>query len=120
MSDRNLIEVDPRCGIGSSCRLIGSSDRNFPSESSQFSLTRPTMLIAKTCRGSNFLSNVVRLSPALSGEAGTLAVPQTLPPPVGAYCASCGVRAFRLSGTRIYSGTVPRALAFNSALTRPC
>ena len=80
MSARNLIEVDPRCGIGSSCRLIGSSDRNFPSESSQFSLTRPTMLIAKTCRGSNFLSNVVRLSPALSGEAGTLAVPQTLPP----------------------------------------
>ena len=64
MSARNLIEVDPRCGIGSSCRPIGSSDRNFPSESSQFSLTRPTMLIAKTCRGSNFLSNVVRLSPA--------------------------------------------------------
>ena len=39
MSDRNLIEVDPRCGIGSSCRLIGSSDRNFPSESSQLSLS---------------------------------------------------------------------------------
>ena len=49
MNARILIEVDPGCGTGSSCRLIDSSDRNFPSESSQFGLTRPTMLIAKTC-----------------------------------------------------------------------
>ena len=44
MNARILIEVDPGCGTGSSCRLIDSSDRNFPSESSQFGLTRPTRL----------------------------------------------------------------------------
>ena len=46
MSARNLIEVDPRCGIGSSCRLIGSSDRNFPSESSQLSLSHKSWELA--------------------------------------------------------------------------
>ncbi len=41
MNAQSLPEADPRRGIGSSCRLIDSSDRNFPSESLQFGLTRP-------------------------------------------------------------------------------
>ena len=48
MSARNLIEVDPGCGIGSSCRLIDSPVRDFPSESSQFDLTRPAIVLVLT------------------------------------------------------------------------
>ena len=42
MNAQRLPEADPRRGIELSCRLINSSDGNFPSESLQFGLIRPT------------------------------------------------------------------------------